>query len=118
MPGDANRDGHFSSQDLVAAFLAGKYETDTPAIWEEGDWNGDGRFDSTDFVLALSVSAYEPEFLGANTAPEVRAASDLLDDAMSDELEGELNGDRNANARHKSSWKLDAAVDKLFAYEA
>jgi sugar lactone lactonase YvrE len=55
--GDANLDGEFNSADLVAVFVAGKYETGTLATWAEGDWNGDTRFDSSDFVSSLQWDA-------------------------------------------------------------
>jgi autotransporter-associated beta strand protein len=58
-PGDANRDRQFSSADLTAIFLAGKYETNEAADWEEGDWNGDGLFNTRDLVLAMITGNYE-----------------------------------------------------------
>lgn len=58
--GDANMDGQFNSADLVMAFQAGKYESDTDdANWTEGDWNGDGQFDSADLVAAFQGGGYE-----------------------------------------------------------
>ncbi len=52
--GDANFDGVFSTDDLVAVFAAGKYETQQAATWGEGDWSGDLVFDSGDLVAAFS----------------------------------------------------------------
>ena len=57
--GDANFDGSFSTDDLVAVFAAGKYETTQPAIWSEGDWTGDLVFDSGDLVAAFSDGGFE-----------------------------------------------------------
>ena len=57
--GDANLDGEFLSGDLVQVFVAGKYETSQPAMWEEGDWNGDMLFGSGDMVLAFIDCGYE-----------------------------------------------------------
>lgn len=61
MPGDANLDGRFDSQDLIEVFVAGQYE-DTVAensLWSSGDWDGDGEFDSNDLVLAFQRGTYE-----------------------------------------------------------
>lgn len=57
IPGDANRDGKFTSADLVLIFMAGEYEdaTSDNSVWAEGDWNGDGDFTSADLILALQV---------------------------------------------------------------
>ncbi len=57
--GDSNRDGVFSSADLVRVFQLGEYDTGEPATWEEGDWNGDGLFDSSDLVWAFQNGGYE-----------------------------------------------------------
>lgn len=59
IPGDANLDGVFDSQDFVQVFTAGLYETNLPAFWWEGDWNEDGVFDSGDFVVAFQAGMYE-----------------------------------------------------------
>ncbi|MCA9170552.1 MAG: CotH kinase family protein, partial [Planctomycetales bacterium] len=50
--GDANLDGVFDSQDLVALMQAGTYEQDVDAVWSTGDWDCDGRFTTRDLVLA------------------------------------------------------------------
>ncbi len=59
-PGDANRDGIFSSADLVQVMQAGEYEDGIAgnSTWEEGDWNGDGEFDTRDLVMALIEGWY------------------------------------------------------------
>ena len=57
-PGDANRDGEFSQQDIVRVLQCGKYLTRQPATWAEGDWNGDGVFDQLDIVQVLQASDY------------------------------------------------------------
>ena len=59
--GDANFDGRFDSEDLVAIFVAGQYEDDIAgnSTWGTGDWNGDGEFDSKDLVFAQQQGRYE-----------------------------------------------------------
>ncbi len=57
--GDANFDGSFTTDDLVAVFAAGKYETGNMAVWSEGDWTGDMVFDSGDLVAAFSDGGFE-----------------------------------------------------------
>ncbi len=57
--GDSNFDGVFSTDDLVAVFAAGKYETTNAANWSEGDWTGDQVFDSGDLVAAFSDGGFE-----------------------------------------------------------
>ncbi len=59
--GDVNSDDVFNSSDLVSVFQAGKFETGSAAIWEEGDWNGDGLFDSGDLVAAFRGGHYVGE---------------------------------------------------------
>ena len=63
VPGDANRDGVFNSQDLDLVFAAGEYEDDIPhnSTFGEGDWNGDGDFTSEDIVLAFIAGHYQTE---------------------------------------------------------
>ena len=56
MPGDANGDGEWTSDDLILVLQAGKYETGQFATWAEGDWTGDGKFDSSDLLLAYAVN--------------------------------------------------------------
>ena len=57
-PGDSNGDGRFDSSDLIAAFVAGKYDKNVPATYAEGDWNGDGVFDSIDLIFAFANGDY------------------------------------------------------------
>ena len=57
--GDANLNGLFNSSDFVTVFLAGKYENQEAAGWEEGDWDGDLQFASSDFVAAFLDGGYE-----------------------------------------------------------
>jgi uncharacterized membrane protein len=71
--GDANLDGEFNSNDLVAVFEAGEYEDNLAANsgWRKGDWNGDAEFNSSDLVLAFQDSGYEQGPRGAvNSVPE------------------------------------------------
>ncbi len=59
--GDANLNGQFGTEDLVHAFLRGKYNVPDAldVSWEDGDWNGDGIFDSSDLVTAFQDGGYE-----------------------------------------------------------
>ncbi|MCA9215014.1 MAG: tandem-95 repeat protein [Planctomycetales bacterium] len=60
IPGDANGDGKFDSEDLVLVFTAGEYEDGIAgnSTFEEGDWNGDGDFTSSDLVFAFMTQPY------------------------------------------------------------
>ena len=60
-PGDANRDGRFTSSDLVQVFQTGQYEdaVEGNSAWEQGDWNDDGDFTTADLVLAFQSGDYE-----------------------------------------------------------
>ena len=60
VPGDANLDGIFNSQDLVRIFQGGEYEDGVRgnSSWSEGDWNCDGEFDSSDLVAAFQRGGY------------------------------------------------------------
>ena len=53
--GDANLDGKFETDDLVAIFEKAEYEDDLVgnSNWSSGDWNCDGEFNSTDLVFAF-----------------------------------------------------------------
>ncbi len=57
--GDANLDGEFSTDDLITALQAGKYEVDEAATWDQGDWNADLRFDTNDLITALQDGGFE-----------------------------------------------------------
>ena len=61
--GDANLDGRFDSEDLVAIFVAGQYDDNTVSnsTWSTGDWDGDGEFDDNDLAFALQQGQYESE---------------------------------------------------------
>ena len=81
-PGDANRDGRFTSGDLVQVFKTGEYEDgiEGNSTWEEGDWNGDGKFDSGDLVLAFKTGLYERHAKSdaAAVASDLAAAVDQI----------------------------------------
>lgn len=70
--GDANLDGEFNSADFVDVFIAGKFETNEPAVWNEGDWNGDGAFTTADFVTAFIDGGFElgPRTIEVTQVPE------------------------------------------------
>jgi len=76
--GDSNQDTVFDSTDLVAVFIAGKYETGQPATWAEGDWNGDGVFDSSDFVAVFIAGTYveNPAIAGTSAIEEYEEISE------------------------------------------
>ena len=59
--GDSNRDGHFTTEDVVQAFMAGEYNDNIPgnSTWGEGDWNRDGDFDEQDLVEAFACGGFE-----------------------------------------------------------
>lgn len=61
VPGDANGDSVFNSDDLLVLFQSGLYENSTPdsATFENGDWNGDGEFTSADFVFAFQYGLFD-----------------------------------------------------------
>jgi hypothetical protein len=60
VPGDANLDGTFDSQDLVSVFQSNHYEDEIRlnSRWADGDWNGDGEFDSSDLVRAFQIGGF------------------------------------------------------------
>ena len=66
LPGDANRDGIFNSQDLTQVFATAEYDDGIPdnSVWGEGDWNCDGEFDSGDLVRAFA-SGYSRDSVAA-----------------------------------------------------
>jgi hypothetical protein len=100
LAGDATRDGHFNSHDLVNLFQEGRYEQgpllrppsirldDTVKVaarkvsdfhdynlyvtqrWSWGDFNDDLAFDSSDLVLALQTGRYEEQSATIHDVPE------------------------------------------------
>ncbi|MFC1757230.1 dockerin type I domain-containing protein [Planctomycetota bacterium] len=66
LPGDANRDGVFNSQDLASVFQFAEYEDGISgnSVWTEGDWNCDGEFDSSDLIRAFE-SGYSRDSVAA-----------------------------------------------------
>ncbi len=73
--GDANLDGEFNSEDVVASFQAGKYGLDMDAGWAEGDWTADRRFGSEDLVAAFEDGGYGLGLRAAvNAVPEPSCA--------------------------------------------
>jgi hypothetical protein len=73
--GDANGDGKFDQQDVVAVLQAAKYRTGQPATFAEGDWNADGVFDQFDIVSALKTGRYVAD---VNPASREAAAIDSV----------------------------------------
>ncbi|MCA9200198.1 MAG: hypothetical protein KDA87_21815, partial [Planctomycetales bacterium] len=78
--GDANLDGEFNSQDLVAVFQSGEFEdaADGNSTWSTGDWNGDGDFTSADFVKAFQDGGYEQGIRNVTAAVPEANVSGLL----------------------------------------
>jgi hypothetical protein len=76
--GDANLDGLFNSNDLVAVLASGTYEADVPSVWSTGDFNGDGRTGTGDLVAALTDGGYEAGPRAALAAVPEPATSGLL----------------------------------------
>lgn len=78
LPGDANGDRTFDSNDLIQVFQSGEYEDDLSgnSTWAEGDWNGDGEFDSSDMIAAFQTGNYSTGLFA--TVPEPRSTSVLL----------------------------------------
>jgi hypothetical protein len=72
VPGDANLDRHFNSQDLVLALQAGRYEDTTlnNSTWATGDWNGDLEFDTSDLIAAFQTGSYERAASAILVVPE------------------------------------------------
>jgi uncharacterized protein YjbI with pentapeptide repeats len=71
--GDANLDGEFNSNDLVAVFVHGEYEDQVSvnSSWATGDWNADGEFDSSDLVRAFQDGGFEQgPRVAVNAVPE------------------------------------------------
>ncbi len=81
IPGDANLDGVFDEQDVVAVMQIGEYEDDLPgnSTWEEGDWDGDGDFTTNDFVLAFQSGWYRATAVAATPATADRRGPTVTD---------------------------------------
>ncbi|MEZ6116712.1 MAG: lamin tail domain-containing protein [Pirellulaceae bacterium] len=103
IPGDANRDGVFNSDDLLQLFQNGEFEDDVEdnSTFEEGDWNGDGDFTTADLVVAFQYGAQFNEGPGAGVA------------AVADRSESTVNPDL-AQQRDLRAVQLD----QIFADEA
>ncbi len=59
--GDANLDGVFNSDDLLAVFQAGEFEDSIAnnSTWADGDWNCDGEFTTADLLRAFQAGGYQ-----------------------------------------------------------
>ncbi len=70
LPGDANGDGTFNSNDLLAILGSGEYEDDQPgnSTFAEGDFNGDGDFTTKDLVWVFKYGSYQSGALAARPA--------------------------------------------------
>ena len=104
-PGDANGDGVFDSEDLMAIFQIGEYEDGIAgnSTFAEGDWDGDGDFTTEDLVLAFRFGGYVYEQPAAQK--EGFHGSAGLDD----------DDDRLTGRKERRRMKLDALkVDCVF----
>ena len=68
--GDSDLNGTFDEQDIVAAFIDGKYLSGDAAGWAQGDWDGNLQFDEQDFVQAFIAGGYLAGPRGAAAVPE------------------------------------------------
>ena len=69
--GDSDLNGSFDEQDIVAAFISGKYLSGQSAGWSDGDWNGDFLFSEQDFVSAFIAGGYlQPPRGAVSSVPE------------------------------------------------
>lgn len=70
--GDVNNDRSFDSDDLIATFATGNYDTGAAAKYTEGDWDLDGDYDSDDLIAAFAEGSYAdgPPPAAANAVPE------------------------------------------------
>lgn len=103
--GDANCDGRFASDDLVAIFAAGHYESpasDAEIGWAEGDFDGDGKVGTGDLVMAYAAGNYESpqpyalaahgaRVLGPDTLGTMVSAANPELPSLVDVLEGTLD---------------------------
>ena len=103
--GDANRDGHFDSSDLVHVFQAGEYEDDLVgnSSWAEGDWNGDGDFDSADLVEAFQEGRYSQV---AVLFPDVLSAELIQTADNVYRVSVTLSSPYDTPARYADAWRV------------
>jgi hypothetical protein len=98
IPGDANGDGRFNSDDLLIISQAGEYEdgVEDNSTFAEGDFSGDGDFTSLDVVLAFQYGAYV-NAIGAAAIDRASLAARLSDEPSIDDDVTDLlanDGDR------------------------
>ena len=74
LPGDANGDGVFNSDDIVHVFIPGEFEDHISdnSTWVTGDWDGDLDFTSEDLVTAFRLGHYQ--IAAARVIPEPNGA--------------------------------------------
>ena len=70
VPGDSDGDGRFTTEDLIAVFVAGEYEDgiEGNSTFAEGDWDGDGDFTSQDLVYAFQQGSFIADAIAAALA--------------------------------------------------
>ncbi len=104
-PGDANHDGVFNSEDILATLQSGEYEDAIPgnSTFEEGDWDGDGDFTSADFVWALSYTEYENDAALA-LRPAVAAST------ANQRMVSTVNSDENCPAKSQAPRQQEAST--------
>ena len=74
LPGDANGDGGFNSDDIVHVFIPGEFEDHISdnSTWVTGDWDGDLDFTTEDVVTAFRLGHYQ--IAAARVIPEPSGA--------------------------------------------
>ena len=133
--GDSNGDGRFDESDLLAVFMAGKYEDGVPgnAMFADGDWNGDGDFDSADFVYVLTQGTYsagapaaKPVVIEADPYLKQSASAldlfslDPMDTASATDAKRRAGDDASLEERSAAGGRGDsehgphAALDRIF----
>ena len=68
--GDSDLNGQFDEQDIVTAFIDGKYLSGDAAGWAQGDWDANLQFDEQDFFQAFIAGGYLQGPRGAAAVPE------------------------------------------------
>ena len=68
--GDTNLDWSVDILDIANTLAGGKFDSGSPASWNEGDFNHDGTFDTLDIADLMSTGLY-----AANSYNDVGAAA-------------------------------------------
>ncbi len=92
LPGDANGDGQFNSNDLIQVFIVGEFEDGVQdnSTWQEGDWTRDdlndpapdGDFNASDLVAAFELGIYERGPYATTAFVDHKYRFDILDNLV------------------------------------